>query len=840
MADVTGYDLESLCETIESYEPHMAAGGGIGVTICTNELVPDDVIAQMVIDADQAGFTTSYPTSSIVDGVPTTYFEMTMKKQPASTSVGIQTGQLALILGFLGPVLLGGAIIWGVTRIKSVVTALLPLVIVVGVVVVAVVIVLAKPAEKVATAYIQSPKQKLLPETTPRFLPSTIPLEKETDTQDADTPLNKANVKYKLLLLKACEYDRIDPNVYPRMFTKDNPYMIEMIEAGESYFRMLDPRETEIGYVVRALWEKACQYEKLDPNKCLYKDRETLFSKNNPHIPALNKAVERASRYYKLTRGEFNPKVTPAYFTTNPPSPIVENGLTYGIHTTFEKRMDADEEVSLAKQSGSHRKGDKYIIKPWEGGYVIYAHYENQLHPDTRKQWRPEDVEILIMGEIEEGEVPTIKVYEKKTGKKLLDITTDDFSTDEESVLNYLNSLSTSTIQLSQEQIAKVYDRLKAEHTYNAGEEEIIKAITSAENELKKIAVSTDIKYNRQHLIEMAYDVLHPEKFNADTDSPLSTSIQSRAYPGEKIITGYLGSKEAGRMIIVEKPESVFINMILTEPEFRGKGVGGLMMLEAVKIAKSVNKPLLTGSLTGGGTGLIRDLEREGYIKTHMPSPQEDKISPEFPMSMLVIEPGNKFEEAFVPETIPNAKRFGATDVYIAYSPHNFSYAVFDKENEAELYNTALLNLGYDSKIYAEQFHGTITFRVQYHAKEGDVLDLDAEERYVEPTSVDNSIEQSMNEEQDAALYYKKRAKFALSQNPPDMKTAELFNHIVSEECCDKGSHHYELAERLDQMPKQEYVADSAEYMAETIKNTGWREKIDQAFQEATQRVKGK
>jgi hypothetical protein len=36
---------------------------------------------------------------------------------------------------------------------------------------------------------------------------------------------------------------------------------------------------------------------------------------------------------------------------------------------------------------------------------------------------------------------------------------------------------------------------------------------------------------------------------------------------------------------------------------------------------------------------------------------------------------------------------------------------------------------------------------------------------------------------------------------------------------------------------RQEYISDSAEYMADTIVKTGWREKIDEAFQSAVERL---
>ena len=695
MTDVIGYNLESLCTTIESYEPHMAAGGGIGVTICTEQLPTDDTIAQFVIDADQAGFTTSYPNCNIIDGVPTTYFEMTLKKQPASTSVGIQTGQLALILGFLAPVLLGGAIIWGVTQIKSVVNALLPLVIVVGVVTVAVVIVLAKPAEKVATAYIQSPKQKLLPQTTQRFLPATVPI-------------------------------------------------------------------AEV------------------------------------------------------------PKVTPAYFTTNPPNPIVEDGVTYGIHMSFEKRKDAEEEIQFEKSPG---RRDKYIIKPWEGGYVIYAHYENQLHPET--------------------------------------------------------------IRYPMKDITKVYDWFATGHGYVPQvNPKIWEALKKAEESLKKVAVSTPIEYNRQHIIEMAFDILNPkDEWKPETIAPGTpvkiTNSNSTAYKQIGVIVQVLENSEV-RIRLSDGEER---NYSLWEFEILRNNMPETLsdkpwdeVIEKVKelrikaceydkipvnspfVVFSENNPFMKEYDEACGRLVRMQRLRRGDWKPDTASPFDDMhdlyvravnwekdqnpskvgeinkqnftFSENNPFLKKYYEAAKKVRESglfdklykalWEPETKASLDpmNFGA----VAMEEYNSlnDAATFLSEEKARSFFNALISNGLEPSIETA-LRGKNSWTVIYE----------------KPMSLDSTIGslcQSIEEEKKAAEVYRNRAKMFENDNPT---AAKLFNHIADEECCGEGSHYQELSKELARLKKQEYVADSAEYLASTITELGMREKLDKAFTDAIERVKG-
>ena len=83
-------------------------------------------------------------------------------------------------------------------------------------------------------------------------------------------------------------------------------------------------------------------------------------------------------------------KTATGYMTTNPPSPIEHNGLQYYVHMTFPTRMEAEEEAEGLRGSGSP---SKILVKPWEGGYVVYEHpltwdEEKEVFvPDTVHGW---------------------------------------------------------------------------------------------------------------------------------------------------------------------------------------------------------------------------------------------------------------------------------------------------------------------------------------------------------------------------------------------------------------------------------------------------------------------
>jgi hypothetical protein len=104
--------------------------------------------------------------------------------------------------------------------------------------------------------------------------------------------------------------------------------------------------------------------------------------------------------------------------TTNPPTPVLKDGLLYYIHNTFSTSQEANEEASTLRSEGSP---SKTLVQPWEGGYVVYEH--PLIYNEAQKRWlpstRPIYVEILSSGETDlvPGSLATLDEVEKQNKK---------------------------------------------------------------------------------------------------------------------------------------------------------------------------------------------------------------------------------------------------------------------------------------------------------------------------------------------------------------------------------------------------------------------------------------
>ena len=100
--------------------------------------------------------------------------------------------------------------------------------------------------------------------------------------------------------------------------------------------------------------------------------------------------------------------------------------------------------------------------------------------------------------------------------------------------------------------------------------------------------------------------------------------------------------------------------------------------------------------------------------------------------------------------------------------------------------------------------------------------------------TIKKGLRKSIAEEEQAEDVYKERGEAAA--NSGDKVTAELYYEVGG----DEHEHHEKFTNRLNEVSggRVEYLPDSSEYMAQTIQDTGWGDRIDQAFQEAMKRVK--
>ena len=88
-------------------------------------------------------------------------------------------------------------------------------------------------------------------------------------------------------------------------------------------------------------------------------------------------AMEYLARGLELA-GEVNPaerrkRDLSGYESHNPPTTIVENGITWHIHMSFITRKEAEEEA-MGMQSAESR----FKVFPWDYGYAVYEHPLNE------------------------------------------------------------------------------------------------------------------------------------------------------------------------------------------------------------------------------------------------------------------------------------------------------------------------------------------------------------------------------------------------------------------------------------------------------------------------------
>lgn len=193
--EIVGYSISKLADALVLMEASMGKGQKARLSLCTEALPSEVELADMNLGMVAAGHHVSYPTTQIVEGIPTTEFVIE-KGSPVF---------LALI-PLLVPVLTLGLIAFGILRIEAIGTALMKVALVAlgGVILLA--LVLRKPAEK----YIE--RGGRLP-----LLSASIPRDIEE--------------KVKNLWNEATKWEGIPPESKFVVFSEDNPYAREYNEA---------------------------------------------------------------------------------------------------------------------------------------------------------------------------------------------------------------------------------------------------------------------------------------------------------------------------------------------------------------------------------------------------------------------------------------------------------------------------------------------------------------------------------------------------------------------------------------------------------------------------------
>ena len=205
--EIVGSSQNELASALELMESGINYGESARVRLCTEGLPEAADLAQVYLDVLASGHHISYPTSTVINGIPTSEFVI-RKGSP----------QWQLIVPLLVPLFTIGLVTFGITKIESITKALVPIILISigGLIVLAAVI--AKPATKVATAYIE--RGGKVP-----YLPAT---------NGGPGELEK---KVHSLWIKACEWEKIPIESKFVVFSDENPYLKEYNEAVSKLLR---------------------------------------------------------------------------------------------------------------------------------------------------------------------------------------------------------------------------------------------------------------------------------------------------------------------------------------------------------------------------------------------------------------------------------------------------------------------------------------------------------------------------------------------------------------------------------------------------------------------------
>ena len=154
--EIVGSSQSELASGLELMEAGINYGESARVTLCTEGLPNAADLAQVYLDVLASGHHISYPTSEVINSIPTTEFVI-KKGSP----------QWQLIVPLLVPVFTIGLVAFGITKIESITKALVPIILIS----IGGLIVLAAVLSKPATKYIErGGKVPYLPSTSKKAL----------------------------------------------------------------------------------------------------------------------------------------------------------------------------------------------------------------------------------------------------------------------------------------------------------------------------------------------------------------------------------------------------------------------------------------------------------------------------------------------------------------------------------------------------------------------------------------------------------------------------------------------------------------------------------------------
>lgn len=153
---IVGSTTDDLALALNAMESSLKIGERALLELYTETLPTDVELAELYLNASAAGFHIKFPTAQIKEGVPTTDIILT-KGSPV----------WAALIPLIPTLLIGGLVAFGLTRIETISKALMPLILTAVGGLIILVAVLRRPAERVATRYLERGGQvPRLPKTT--------------------------------------------------------------------------------------------------------------------------------------------------------------------------------------------------------------------------------------------------------------------------------------------------------------------------------------------------------------------------------------------------------------------------------------------------------------------------------------------------------------------------------------------------------------------------------------------------------------------------------------------------------------------------------------------------
>lgn len=200
-----GHTPDELAFGLNTVDSVTQPGERLKISLVSSELPTDIELETFILEAAWAGLEVSYPTTEIIDGLPTTTFILT--KGPLAPPGTTSAWALALI-PIIPTILIVGLVAFSITQIGTITKALLPILIVTisGIILLGALLTRRHVVEAVSPVV----KRKYLTQTLPKT-------ELEQDVQD--------------LWKKACKWEGIEPEAKFVVFSEDNPYMPEYDRA---------------------------------------------------------------------------------------------------------------------------------------------------------------------------------------------------------------------------------------------------------------------------------------------------------------------------------------------------------------------------------------------------------------------------------------------------------------------------------------------------------------------------------------------------------------------------------------------------------------------------------